>query len=130
MANHRQGQFPRQNIGANGWRGTSPLSLFPPNGYGLNDVTGNVWEWTRDPYTTSNSGSQTTPSPCCQALTDLRVATRDGRRDDGQTAVGIPQHVVKGGSHLLRYRPAAREPESLDTPTSHIGFRCVIRGER
>jgi formylglycine-generating enzyme required for sulfatase activity len=131
MANHWQGEFPWQNLKAKGWEGTSPVGTFPPNGHGLWDMCGNVWEWTADRWTADHSGR------------DSGAATEpDG---DGKTAgaccsptalpVGdaIPRQVIKGGSHLcapnycLRYRPAARQGEPIDTSTSHIGFRCVVR---
>jgi sulfatase modifying factor 1 len=119
MANTWQGSFPYENTGARGWVGTSPVGTFAPNGYGLQDVTGNVWEWTADAW----SGSHHPPaSPCC-APPSLASSAEVGSR------------VLKGGSHLcspeycLRYRPAARSPESEDTSTTHIGFRCVRRGQ-
>ena len=111
MANTWQGAFPYRNDGANGWRGTSPVGSFAPNGFGLVDMIGNVWEWTTTPY----SQRHTVEAPCCVVVGDRS----DGRR------------VLKGGSHLcapeycLRYRPAARSPQSDDTSTTHIGFRCV-----
>jgi formylglycine-generating enzyme len=108
MANTWQGEFPWQ-----GYRGTSPVGTFPPNGYGLHDMTGNVWEWTCDPA----ANGQEPPSPCCGPEADET----------------IPRRVIKGGSHLcapsycLRYRPAARQFEAVDTSTGHLGFRCVVR---
>jgi formylglycine-generating enzyme len=112
MANTWQGEFPWQNLRLDGYEGTSPAGAFPPNGHGLFDMTGNVWEWTSDTF------SDAAPtSPCC-----------------GPDAGGeIARRVIKGGSHLcapnycLRYRPAARQAEAVDTSTSHIGFRCVVR---
>ena len=109
MANRWYGDFPWR-----GYAGTSPVGTFPPNGFGLSDMTGNVWEWTADEHRATNGGG----SPCC------------GGADAGEH---IPRRVIKGGSHLcapsycLRYRPAARQGEPVDSSTSHIGFRCVIR---
>jgi formylglycine-generating enzyme required for sulfatase activity len=117
MANTWQGEFPWQNLKVDGFEGTSPVASFPPNGYGLYDVTGNVWEWTSD-WFRSDSSEET--SPCCAP------PVRPGER--------FPRKVIKGGSHLcapnycLRYRPAARQGETVDTSTGHIGFRCVVRG--
>ena len=114
-ANTWQGEFPWQN---SSWTGTrASRSSFTPNGYGLYDMTGNVWEWTTDFFTPDHDHE----SPACCAPSLL----------PGET---IPRRVIKGGSHLcapnycLRYRPAARQGEAVDTSTGHIGFRCVIRG--
>ena len=133
MANVWQGEFPWRNTGAKRWRGTSPVGLFPANGFGLYDVTGNVWEWTSDFYATRGAGSESTQRACCGPPADPRVATLDQGYDRGRPGAHIPRRVIKGGSHLcapsycLRYRPAARQPEAIDTSTSHIGFRCVSR---
>lgn len=133
MANFWQGEFPWRNMGAKGWRGTSPVGLFPANGFGLYDVTGNVWEWTTDYYSTKGPGSDTTPSACCKPPLNPHVDTPGGSYDRGRPGASIPRRVIKGGSHLcapsycLRYRPAARQPEAVDTSTSHIGFRCIVR---
>jgi formylglycine-generating enzyme len=116
MANTWQGEFPWQNTLEDGYAGTSPVGAFPPNDFGLHDVCGNVWEWTSDWFTSDHG--EPAPSPCCGPP-----------RADGE----IPRRVIKGGSHLcapsycLRYRPAARQGEAIDTSTSHIGFRCVLR---
>ena len=133
MANFWQGEFPWRNTGAKQWRGTSPVGLFPPNGYGLYDVTGNVWEWTTDFYSPQGAGSESPGSPCCGPPANPRVETADASYDTGRPGAHIPRRVIKGGSHLcapsycLRYRPAARQPEAIDTSTSHIGLRCVVR---
>ncbi len=113
MANTWQGEFPWQNQLADGYAGTSPAGAFPPNGYGLFDMAGDVWEWT------CSEGSATgAERPCCAP---------------SEAGEHIPRRVIKGGSHLcapnycLRYRPAARQFEAVDTSTGHIGFRCVVR---
>jgi formylglycine-generating enzyme len=134
LANFWQGHFPWQNTGANGWRGTSPVGAFPPNGHGLYDVTGNVWEWTSDFYSPRGAGvdSQAGDRLCC-APRNPRVDSPDQSFDVGNPGSHIPRRVIKGGSHLcapsycLRYRPAARQGETIETSTSHIGFRCVAR---
>jgi len=111
MANTWQGHFPFRNTGAQGWVGTSPVGAFPPNGFGLLDMIGNVWEWTTTPF-----AGPAPESPACCPPADP---------DPNST------HALKGGSHLCapeychRYRPAARSPQSQDSATTHIGFRCV-----
>jgi formylglycine-generating enzyme required for sulfatase activity len=113
VANTWQGEFPWQNLLSDGYAGTSPVGAFPPNGYGLYDMIGNVWEWTCD-----SSNGHAADAPCCGAAPEAGT---------------IPRRVIKGGSHLcapnycLRYRPAARQGEALDTSTGHIGFRCIVR---
>jgi sulfatase modifying factor 1 len=130
MANFWQGDFPWRNTGAKGWRGTSPVGLFAANGFGLHDMTGNVWEWTSDYYSPRGAGAEAARSPCCSPR-NPRVETAERSYDLGNPGANIPRRVIKGGSHLcapsycLRYRPAARQPEAVDTSTSHLGFRCV-----
>jgi formylglycine-generating enzyme len=125
MANTWQGAFPWQNLALDGFEGTSPVGSYPPNGYGLYDMCGNVWEWTSDWFTPHRSGRAT--SSCCVPR-DPRVGP-PGQRS-GET---IPRRVIKGGSHLcapsycLRYRPSARQGQAVDSSTTHLGFRCVLR---
>ncbi|HEY3955171.1 MAG TPA: formylglycine-generating enzyme family protein [Streptosporangiaceae bacterium] len=124
MANTWQGEFPAQNTLEDGYAGTSPVDAFPANGYGLHDMIGNVWEWTSDWYA-DDAG---TAHACC-------VAPRGGPEQsiDERDPARIPRKVMKGGSHLCapnycrRYRPAARMAQPIDTSTSHLGFRCVVR---
>ncbi|MBV8928879.1 MAG: formylglycine-generating enzyme family protein [Mycobacteriaceae bacterium] len=115
MANTWQGTFPYRNDGANGWAGTSPVGAFPPNGFGLVDMIGNVWEWTTTIYTVHHRpGDAHQTAACCAPAVDPAV-----------------NQTLKGGSHLCapeychRYRAAARSPQSQDSATTHIGFRCV-----
>jgi formylglycine-generating enzyme len=115
MANTWQGEFPWQNLLLDRYEGTSPVGTYPPNGYGLYDMAGNVWEWTTDLFTLPAE-----PGGCCAPSSALGPSR-------------FPRRVIKGGSHLcapnycLRYRPAARQGEEIDSSTGHIGFRCVVR---
>jgi formylglycine-generating enzyme required for sulfatase activity len=130
MANVWQGEFPWQNTLDDGYLGTSPVKSFPPNGYGLFDMAGNVWEWTADFYTPRHPDEP--DHPCC-APRNPRTLSPDASYDLGMPGSHIPRRVTKGGSHLcapnycLRYRPAARQGEPIDSSTAHIGFRCVVR---
>jgi formylglycine-generating enzyme required for sulfatase activity len=129
MANTWQGMFPYRNTLADGYEGTSPVGAFPPNGYGLIDITGNVWEWTRDWY----ADAHLVQHACC-TLDNPRGAARETSFDPSMPDVKIPRRVIKGGSHLCapnycrRYRPAARMAQAVDTGTSHLGFRGIVRG--
>jgi formylglycine-generating enzyme len=133
MANTWQGDFPHQNLQEDGYARTSPVAAFPPNGYGLYDMIGNVWEWTTDWYSTRHH--PTAASPCC-ASENPTGAAEQGSFDPGMPNVRIPRKVVKGGSHLCapnycrRYRPAARHAQPVDTSMSHLGFRCIVRGRQ
>jgi formylglycine-generating enzyme required for sulfatase activity len=130
LANAWQGEFPWRNLNRDGYPGTSPVGAFPPNGYGLSDMAGNVWEWTDDWYVPRHDGEPA--SPCCVPR-NPRGARMEESYDPNQPAVRIPRKVLKGGSHLcapsycFRYRPAARQPQMLDTGQCHLGFRCVVR---
>jgi formylglycine-generating enzyme required for sulfatase activity len=126
MANTWQGQFPWQNLRKDGYAGTSPVGSFPPNGYGLFDMIGNVWEWTCDDYEVPAIIPES--AACCAVeQTVLHAAAKS------TTHSPTLAKVLKGGSHLcapnycLRYRPAARTAQTIDSAASHIGFRCVHR---
>jgi formylglycine-generating enzyme len=130
MANTWQGEFPCQNLGEDGYERTSPVTAFPPNGYGLHDMIGNVWEWTADWYSARHEADA--PKACCIPQ-NPRGGREEASYDSCQPNIRIPRKVLKGGSHLCapnycrRYRPAARHAEPIDTSTGHVGFRCVKR---
>jgi formylglycine-generating enzyme len=132
MANTWQGEFPWQNLVSDGFEGTAPVRSFPPNGYGLFEMAGNVWEWTTDWYRAQHKKSHAQEG-CC-TLVNPRRPSMEYSYDPSMPKVHIPRKVLKGGSFLCaanycrRYRPAARYPQMIDTATCHIGFRCVIRG--
>ena len=130
MANTWQGEFPKVNLRSDGYDRTSPVTAFPPNGYGLRDMIGNVWEWTADWYAPKHDADAA--KTCCIPK-NPRGADLSDSYDPCQPQIRIPRKVLKGGSHLCapnycrRYRPAARHAEPVDTSTSHVGFRCVAR---
>ena len=127
MANTWQGRFPYRNDGALGWIGTSPIGTIPPNEFGLVDMIGNVWEWTTTKYSerghalpaggADGAGADAPAKSCCPTSAEPNPSL---------------VQALKGGSHLCapeychRFRPAARSPQSQDTSTTHIGFRCVV----
>ena len=124
MARTWHGVFPSHHTAPPDEQRTAAVRSYPANGFGLHDMIGNVWEWTADWYT----ASVTTKAACCDASARERSV-------DPQSIVAVPRRVLKGGSHLCapnycqRYRPAARWPQPIDTSTSHIGFRCIVRAE-
>jgi formylglycine-generating enzyme required for sulfatase activity len=117
MAKVWQGVFPGRNTAPKGLERTAPVGSYPPNGFGLYDMIGNVWEWTADRFAIPGVASQ---DSCCG-------------KGETKAPAEAERHVLKGGSHLCapnycrRYRPAARWPQPVDTATSHIGFRCISR---
>lgn len=127
MANTWQGAFPYENLAEDGFEGTSPVGAYPANGYGLYDMAGNVWEWTADWY-----GAHAAPQKACCTPLNPRGGDMSSSIDSDAPAP-MPRRVTKGGSHLCapnycqRYRPAARIAQPIDTSTSHLGFRCVLR---
>jgi sulfatase modifying factor 1 len=130
MANTWQREFPWQNQALEGFPGRAPVGSFPANDYGPFDMAGNVWQWTKDWYA---PGHPHDPSrPCCAPHSSRGVAETLSY-DPAQPGPRVPRKVIKGGSYLCapnyrrRHRPAARYPQAIDTATSHIGLRCVLR---
>ncbi len=121
------GEFPwkfRPRRGGPRKPGTVAVKSYEPNPFGLYEVTGNTWEWTQTWFSEKHSE----PTSRCCAPSNPRGPTVDQSRDP---ASGIPRKVIKGGSFLCaenycsRYRPASRIPESIESATCHISFRCV-----
>ena len=122
-ANLWQGEFPYKNTAADGFERTSPVKAFPPNGYGLYDMSGNVWQWCSDWYQADlyrQRGKAVIVNP-----------TGPDKSFDPRQPFS-PLRVQKGGSFLCndayctRYRPSARHGCTPDTGMSHMGFRCVL----
>jgi formylglycine-generating enzyme len=132
MANTWQGAFPVENTRADGYERTSPVNAFPANGYGVQDMIGNTWEWTADWFSQKHTADAA--KACCVPV-NPRGGTQEASLDPCQPQILIPRKVLKGGSHLCapnycrRYRPAARHAEAVDTSTSHVGFRCIRHQE-
>jgi len=130
MANTWQGEFPWQNLCADGYAGTAPVGQFPPNGYGLFDMIGNVWEWTTDWYAARHPVTK----PCC-GVANTKGGDREQSYDPQMPEIKIPRRVIKGGSFLCapnycrRYRPAARMAQPIDTAACHVGLRLISRGK-
>ncbi|WP_040493038.1 formylglycine-generating enzyme family protein [Ilumatobacter nonamiensis] len=129
MANTWDGlDFPWRSTGESGYLRTAPVGSFPANGFGLHDMAGNVWEWTDDWWTSRHP--EDADKPCC-VPTNPRGGDIADSFDPAQPQFGVPRKVIKGGSHLcadsycLRYRPAARRPQMIDTGMSHAGFRVA-----
>ncbi len=120
IANTWQGIFPVVNANDDGFERAAPVGCFKPNGYGLYDMIGNVWEWTSDWYRAGHPREMAV-NPAGPQLISIRLAP-------GQVAA----RVIKGGSYLCahnycsRYRPAARQPQENNLSTAHVGFRTVL----
>lgn len=117
LANSWQGSFPQSDQAADGYAGVAPVGCYPPNSFGLYDMVGNVWEWTRDWYA---------PNVAPASFDESRATDREGSG----------KRVIKGGSHLCadnfcsRYRSGSRQPADFELGTSHIGFRTVSSRSR
>ena len=128
QANTWQGDFPLENLLLDGYERTAPVRSFPPNGYGLYEVSGNVWEWTCDWF----EDRHRVENACC-GETNPRGGRLEASFDPTMPEIRIGRKVLKGGSYLCapnycrRYRPPARIAHAVDTSTCHIGFRLLAR---
>ena len=128
QANYWQGEFPHKNTLRDGFLRTLPVGSFPANSFGSYDMIGNVWEWTASLF--GSHGGPEAARSCCAPGKEHTGGTLD-ERSGSVAPAPVELKVLKGGSHLCaanycqRYRPAARYAQPIDSPTSHIGFRCA-----
>lgn len=128
MANTWQGQFPHEST-KDKPPGTEPVGCYEPNGYGLYDMIGNTWEWTKDFYRERHPDNPS--KSCCSPKNPNGGSENESIDKNAPAGEQKPRRVLKGGSFLCapnycaRYRPAARYPEAIDTSTNHIGFRLI-----
>lgn len=117
FANTFQGTFPHGDTAADGFAGTAPVAHYPANGFGLHDMSGNVWEWCADHYDSRYYA--------------ISPADNPQGPESGETEDGWPVRVRRGGSYLCaddycrRYTPSARDKNPADSGASHTGFRCA-----
>jgi formylglycine-generating enzyme required for sulfatase activity len=129
MVNTWTGEFPYKNTKEDGFAGTSPVKSFPPNGYGLYDMGGNVWNWVSDWYR-ADSHARMKLETSCHNPQGPKSSYNPGHPDQSE------EHVTKGGSFLCHvdycesYRPSARRGTPPDTGMSHIGFRCAMSADQ
>jgi formylglycine-generating enzyme required for sulfatase activity len=123
QCNNFQGHFPDRNTAKDGYQRTSPVKAFPPNGYGLYDMAGNVWQWCGDWYL---------PKEYAMRAGHGVIDNPPGPSHSFDPRERPPERVQRGGSFLccvgycFNYRPSARQGCTPDTGMSHVGFRCVM----
>lgn len=129
LANFYQGRFPDGNSSLDGYEKTAPVKSYPPNGYGLYDMIGNVWEWTSDWYRPDTHARNKASGPRGCFNPSGPAKSYDPHEPT------VPKRVTKGGSFLCseeycsNYRPSARMATAYDSGQEHLGFRCVVNVE-
>lgn len=124
LANFFQGNFPHNNVPKDGFTGAAPVKSYPPNGYGLFDMTGNVWEWCSDFFEV-----RAFDADCCTGTIAKNPQGPEKTKDPNDPLA--VKHVTKGGSFLCsaqycsNYKPSGRQGSVYDTGMNHVGFRCV-----
>lgn len=122
FANIWQGKFPHLNTKGDGYTRTAPVKSFKPNGFGLYDMSGNVWEWCADAYDEQayarRARQEMTVNPVGEQSVDQRNPRSASRAQRGGSFLCNDQYCS-------RYRPSARHGLAPDTGMSHVGFRCV-----
>jgi sulfatase modifying factor 1 len=124
QANIWQGDFPYRNTADDGYEGTSPVGTFPPNGYGLYDMAGNVWEWTSDWFSPNTYAADAAKGVVANPQGPAVAVDPDG--------TPAQKKAIRGGSYLCSdsycssYRPSARMHTTPDSATNHQGFRAVM----
>jgi len=127
MANTWQGIFPHENLESDGYARTSPVTAFPPNGYGVYDMIGNTWEWTTDWYVPAHEGE---PEKACCIPRNPRGPREDASYDPGQPDIKIPRKVLKGASAMTHPRIAHPKYRNFFTPDRNdilAGFRTCAK---
>ncbi len=131
MANTFTGEFPYKNTAEDGFERTSPVNAFEPNGYGLYDMAGNVWQWTADFYREDTHQLLADELKTSGASCHTDPTGPKGTFNPARPVVESPERVIKGGSFLCNvtycesYRPTARRGTPPDTSSEHVGFRCA-----